>query len=152
MNPNLDWNFLDTSLNIIQDDTVEGYSKEIEELKGQLEIINEDRGRLKKIIKGLMMKNSKMHLHYELVKKVLGKEQLKGQIFLCENEELKKDLDRKNEVLKNFKGILEGLSPHKGTVNKRNSSVGEVRAWIKPRTIRTVVTKTPTGFTKSFYK
>ena len=144
--------YFESSLDIPRATPLEDFSTQIEELNAQLEIINEDRIRLRDIIENLLTKNSKLDVHYELLKRVITREQTRNEILEAENRELKKDMDQKNNILNNFKSLLAGLSPKKPPVNRRHNSVGEANALNSRPKRRPIVTMNPSGFTQSFYK
>lgn len=145
---NQDWGFLDSIQSSI-DEGSERHIKELDELRNHLEVISEDRARLKQSIESLLLKNSKIHLHYDLMKHHISKFQTQNSQLSIENIELKKQLESKDAILTNLKQLLNPLSPSLPQ-NQRNLSHNESNTLKRRR--RPIVTFTPSGFSQSFYK
>ncbi|OMJ91595.1 hypothetical protein SteCoe_5853 [Stentor coeruleus] len=145
---NQDWGLLDSIRSSI-DEGSERQIKELDELRSHLEVISEDRARLKQSIESLLIKNSKIYLHYDLMKSLISKFQTQNTQLSIENIELKKQLESKDTILKNLKQLLNPLSPTLPS-NQRNLSYNETNNSKRRR--RPIGTFTPSGFSQSFYK
>jgi regulator of replication initiation timing len=148
MYQNLDWVYLDSNQSISIEESLETPYKEIEELKAQLDVINEDRLRLKSTMQGLVNINTKLSIHNEIIKKVFDKLTKKTETVEIENQVLRETLKKKDCLLRDMKKLLNCVPQ---SCNRRNNCYGDYSASPLKLRRRPIVTLSPSGISQAFY-
>ena len=152
MNQNLFTNHLGYCLSYNMNQSLEAYSKERDQYNSLIEVLTEDRIRLKFDNEELIKKNSKLILKYEGAKDEIILQKKKNQKIEQENKKLIQEIQEKDLVIMKARQLLNDASLSMNTIPKRNNSASEsVKPANKIRR-RPIVTVNPNGFTQSFYK
>ena len=147
MNQTIDLMASESMFTMSLEEITDPSSKEIEELKCRIDLLTEDRSRLRTSNEFLVRENRKLKLHYELITKILLETQDRCEKVFEENAAIKDKLRNKECILNRFRNLLSDSHPEENRLPRNSSSGRSVKRLRRP-----IVTVTPTGFSRSFCK